>query len=90
MRSGTYMLFGTLIECTVPLSSLMLNLKVPCPLIAKPPSIPCTGLPVLRGRSSNWSSYVAIVTEAKESMPMRKESVSKRIVGKSLDCPLSD
>ena len=90
LRSGTYMLSAIFIECTVPLSSLMLNLKVPCPFIAKPPSIPCTDWPVLRIRSSHWSGCVAIVTEVKELMPMRKESVSKRIVGRSLEYPLSD
>ncbi len=84
------MLSAIFIECTVPLSSLMLILKVPCPFIAKPPSIPCTDWPVLRIRSSHWSGCVAIVTEVKELMPMRKESVSKCIVGRSLEYPLSD
>ena len=69
------MLSAIFIECTVPLSSSMLNLKVPCPFIAEPSSIPCTDWPVLRIRSSNWSGRVAIVTEAKELTPMRKESV---------------
>ncbi len=87
LRSGTYMLSGILIMCTMPSSSLMLNLKVPCPLIDKPPCIPCTDCPVPRMRSSNWSGQVPIVTEAKELMPMVKESVSRHIVGRSFDCP---
>ncbi len=52
-------------------------------------SIPCTDWPASRTRSSNWSVRVAIVTEAKESTPMRNESVSKRIDGR-LEYPLSD
>ncbi len=90
LRLGKYVLFGILIESNIPSSSSMLNLKVLCPFMAKPPCIPCTDWYVLRMRLSNCSGWVAILMESNELIPIRKKLVPKHIVGRSLDCPLMD
>jgi hypothetical protein len=56
-------------------------------LIDKPPCIPCTGWPVSRMRSSNWCSWVPIVTDANKLMPIMKESVSNASLEEALFAP---
>ena len=77
-RSGMCTEFGIEISCVLPSLLSMRKLNVPRPTILKPLAMPLHSVPLSCSYDVKCSLFGDMQAEAKESMPSRKEFVSKR------------